>query len=470
MEKVWFVFKGTQHIGPFSHVEMEEFYRAEEINAQTLIWKEGSEKWEPLSKTAEFDSLFNPKIAALKVSAKAKTLAADDDAPPPLPPLPTLPTLPTPLAYEDDLPPPIPLDAIIDPAGLVRLRIKNEEKNNRFSKYALIVGSILFAAVIGWYALTQKEAGIQLRIKGLMPVYLEKLEMTATKNTPRFEVAMALSLDSLTLWASTNFSGEVATVIKLNSIPNRVLGSEDVSLTVKGKFINHVGKFNKMVLTSGTKFLPGEYNYHVEGKTIHFLNRHFRSLSAISFFKNLNKTYYYDGTTLIYPGTPREFEKRIFDYSATLLSERLKPFQDKLERIQTFESILNATSQNFLMELDKAKTGKAIASFEAKFIKEISPLLQSLVVKAHELSIDPKFSEEANATTAIAPYKQQVQIGKQIGEMASDMITKTQKFKKLTDKDKSTLRSEFDKRSKNIKLQIDMNILKLEEQIKKING
>lgn len=463
MNKEWFVFKGTQHVGPFSLEEMEEFYRNGEINAQTLIWKEGNEKWEALNKTETFYRLLGKKTETLPVPD------LEMDAPPPVPHAPCLPSPPVEALNEEELPPPIPLEAIIDPKGHIRERIKTEEKKNRFSKWALLSGVVLFAVILGWYALTQKEAAITLRIKGIMPVYLEKLEMTATKNSPRFEVALALSLDSLTLWASTNFSGEINTVISMNSLPNRVLGTEDVALTVKGKMNNHVGKFNKMVLSRGSKFLPGEYSYHVEGRTTHFLNRHFKSLSSFSFFRDLNKTYFYDGTTLIYPGTPREFEKRLSDFGANILNERLRPFADKLERIQTFESILNSTSQLYLAVLEKAKKGKDITAFETQFIKELSPLLQSLVVKAHELSLDPKIMEEDAGPSSVAPYKGQVQLGKQIGEMASDMITKTQKFKKLADKDKSALRAEFDQRAKSIKLQIDINIKKLEEQIQKIS-
>ncbi|RPJ75524.1 MAG: DUF4339 domain-containing protein, partial [Alphaproteobacteria bacterium] len=457
MNKEWFVFKGTHHLGPFSVEEIEEFFHSGEINLHTLIWKEGNEKWLPISKILTFEFLFTP--------------VESEELPPPLPPLPPIqhiPSLPTPPHVgisDDELPPPIPLDAIIDPRGEVRLRIKSDEQNNRFSKYALIIGSIAFAFIVGWYALTQKEASIQLRIKGIMPVYLERLEMTATKNTPRFEVAMALSLDGLTLWGSTNLDGEISTVIKMNSVPRKVLGLEDVALVVKGDFVNHVAKFNKMVLIQGSKFLPGEYQIHAEGRQTHFINRHFKSLSAIPFFKSLNKSFSYDGTTLIYPGTPREFEKRLVEYSSTILNEKLKPFQDKLERLMTLESILNTTSQNFLMELEKAKTGKSIQSFEEKFMKEVSPLLQSLVVRANELSNEPKYSDEEKSRLAIAPYRVQVQLGKQIGEMASDMITKTEKFKKLTDKDKSALRTEFDNRARGIKLQIDMNIKILEEQI-----
>ena len=479
MNKDWFVFKGTHHLGPFSVEEIAEFYREGEISATTLVWREGVEKWEPVSKVSTFQFIFNPVETKTEIkSEKNHTVELVEIPPPPpisrphIPSRATLPKAPVQVIQamdEDDLPPPIPLDAILDPKGEIKLKIKTEEKSSRYSRIALSFGLAIFILIIGWFALNERQAGIQLRIKGLMPVYLEKLEATATKNSPQFDMAMALSLDSLSLWASTNFSEEMNVIITLDSIPKKVLGTEDVSLKVKGEIKNHVGKFTKMVLVKGSKFLPGEYNVEVEARAIHAINSHFKSLSGISFFRSLNKTYHYSGRTLIFPGTPREFDKKIDEYSLTITSEMLKPFQDKLERVQTFESILNQTSQNFLMELEKAKTGKAISSFENKFMKEISPLLQSLVVKAIELSKDPAFDDHANPSDAIAPYQSQVMLGKQIGEMASDMITHTQKFKKLTDKNKADLRAEFDKRARAIKVQIDNHLKKLDEKIQKIS-
>lgn len=463
MNKEWFVFKGTHHLGPFSVEEIVDFYENGEINDKTLIWKEGVEKWFPLSKVAVFQFLFNANEAS------------NDEAPPPIPPVPHNPQglkLPrqaaTPI-IDDELPPPIPLDAILDTKGAERIKSKGHEKKSKLKKALLIMGSLLFAAVIGWFAIAERDARIQLKIKGIMPVYLEKLEMMATSKTPAFEVALALSLDSLTLWGSTNYPGEIFVNIQLKSLPNRILGTEDVAVSVKGVMNDHLGKFNRMILTQGSKFLPGEYSFHVEARQTHFINRQFRSLSNIDFFKTLNKTYSYDGTALIYAGTPREFEKRIHEYSETIQNERLKPFLDKLERVRTLESILNATSQNYLMELEKAKNGKGIAPFEAKFIQEISPLLQTLVTKASELSKDPKFNDENAPRPAVAPYSEQFLLGKQIGELASDMITITSKYKKLSDQDKSDLKSQFDKRARGIKLQIDLNIKLLEEQIQKIS-
>lgn len=482
MNKEWFIFNGTDHSGPFSIEEIENLYKKQSLNAETLVWKEGILEWEPLFKANDFQFLFEKTETPPEDNDEIPVYYRDDEDESEAPPVPHIPSLPkTPSAaitqqsdidpqlFDDELPPPIPLDAILNPNGKIQSKPKLELKHSKFSKIILIVGFILFATVVSWYALTQRDASIQLKIKGLMPVYMEKLEATALKKSGQFEVTLALSLDSLTLWGSTNYPGDIQTKIELHSVPKRVLGPEEVAVTVKGQFINHLGKFTRMTITRGSKFSPGEYTYHVEGKETHFLNKNFRSLSNLPLFQALNKTYTFDGTTLIYAGTPREFEKKIEDYKSAMLGEMLKPFQDKLERVQTFESILNATSQNYLMELEKIKVGKGISSFENKFIKEISPLLETLVTKALELSKDPKTNEENNTVQIVSPYREQVSLGKQIGEMASDMITKTSAIKKLTDKDKSLLREEFDKRSKSIKVQIDMNIKQLEEQIQKLS-
>ena len=112
MNKEWFIFKGTHHLGPFSLEEMEEFFAVGEINAQSLVWREGAEKWEALGKNRELNFLITQnKKPALP------PLPIDDEDQADLPPA-TPPTRPVSSAEElSDEPPPIPLDAILNPKG-----------------------------------------------------------------------------------------------------------------------------------------------------------------------------------------------------------------------------------------------------------------------------------------------------------------------------------------------------------------
>ncbi|MBC7429788.1 MAG: DUF4339 domain-containing protein [Bacteriovorax sp.] len=484
MNKDWFIFKGTHHLGPFSLQEMEEFFTVGEINFQSLVWREGAEKWEALGKTRELEFLIKkPNIKPELPNTEAPPMS---DLPPELPALPDdhedPPVLPKflqhdgPAAYkaktelnlEIDEPPPIPLDAILNPLGR-RPDFKNKPENLINSKTIFGICVIVFGVVLAWFFVNERSSAVQIRVKGVMPVYQEKLQEIAAQKTPSITVGMALSLDGRTLYASTNKDGEILSIIKLKSLPNRVLGTTEAELMVRGVIRNHLGEFSRMQLTKGPQFVPGEYDVEFTGRKVFFLNRSFKFLNGISFFKKLNTDYNFHSSTLIYAGTPREFEKKLIDYKELITNEKLKPFNDKLERLQTFSSLLNKTVEYYLLAMETVKKPKDISGFEKQYIKEISPIIQSLVVAANEIAKTTE-AKETDTRFKVATYASQVQLGKQIGELASDMITETGKLKKITGAEKAKLKAKFEVRYKNIKSQVDAHVTKLQVEIQKISN
>ncbi|MBY0414562.1 MAG: DUF4339 domain-containing protein, partial [Bdellovibrionales bacterium] len=400
MNKEWFIFKGTHHLGPYSVMEMEDFFKSGELTAQSLIWKEGTEKWEALSKIRDFKNLLESE-APSEVSVPGLPSFPDlpdlpdlpeEDAPPPMPPVApkkqeaSAPKIPA--VLPDDAPPPVPLDAILDPEGSMRETKVKAAKYSKYTKHSpkIIFGGLvaLFIVVIGWFIMNEQSSAVQIRVKGVMPIYAEKLQEIAAQNIPSITLGMALSLDGKTLYASTNKDGEILSIIKMKSISKRTLGTDDVELLVRGVIKDHLGVFARMQLTKGAQFVPGEYEVDFTGRRLHFLNRRFRFLNEIEFFKNLNTTFTYQTQALIFAGTPREFEKKLTEYSDVIVNEKLKPYTDKLERLQTFQSLLNKAMEQYLLVLEKMKAPKDISQYEAVYIKEISPMVQQLVVEAHE--------------------------------------------------------------------------------------
>ena len=475
MNKEWFIFKGTHHLGPFSMQEMEEFISVGEITAQSLVWREGAEKWEALGKVRELQPLLNKAPAPETPAPPKKPYSKlpsipDEDLPPPMPPgfLGVENAVDFSHNNDTDEPPPIPLDALLDPTGagkgFKRPSGGGKSQSKILPRVLFSTVVLVFIVIIGWFFVNEKSSSIQLRVKGVMPVYLEKLSEVAQQKIPSIAVAMALSLDGKTLFASTNKDGEILAIIKMRSIPKRVLGTEDVELLVRGVIKNHLGEFGKIQLISGPQFIPGEYDIDFSGRKMHFLNKKFKFLNGIEFFKNLNTNYTYKTQALIYAGTPREFEKKLLEYRDSIANERLKPYIDKRERLDTFLSILNQTAENYLLTLDRLKNPKDIVKFENLYIKEISPILQSLVLAASELSKKLE-GKEGN----VASYGTQVLIGKHLGELGADMITETRKLKKITEQDKNALRIEFESRYKTLKGQIEGHMAKLDSEIKKIS-
>ena len=123
----------------------------------------------------------------------------------------------------------------------------------------------------------------------------------------------------------------------------------------------------------------------------------------------------------------------------------------------------------YLAALLKIKKPKDISAFERMYLKEISPILQSLVVAANELS-KAGADEKEDVSSNIARYADQIQLGKQFGELASDMITETGKLKVLGEIEKKKLHALFQSRHNSLKAQIDSNIVKLKDRISKISN
>ncbi len=46
--KIWFVLENSRQRGPFSQTELENLHKAQELNHQTLVWREGQKAWRPL--------------------------------------------------------------------------------------------------------------------------------------------------------------------------------------------------------------------------------------------------------------------------------------------------------------------------------------------------------------------------------------------------------------------------------------
>ncbi len=469
MNKEWFIFKGTHHLGPFSVKEMEEFFAVGEINAHSLVWREGAEKWEALMKCQALSFL----VTKIKLPEFPDLPSIPEDDLPPATPVQSAKVIKKPIPAVaqkeiDDEPPPIPLDAILNPKGREFYKANHSFKNHK-AKLILAGLVVLFVIVLGWFIINERSSAVNLRIKGVMPVYVDKLQEIASQKTPSISLAVALSLDGKTIYASTNKDGEILAIVKLQSFPKRLLGNEEVDLMVRGTIKDHLGTFEKMQLTKGSKFVPGEYNVIFTGRKLHFLNEKFKFLNQYSFFKKLNTDYTYTTSALIFSGTPREFEKKLIEYTLSITDENLKPLNDKLERLQTFKSILNKTTEDYLLALESIKLPKEISSYEAHYVKEISPIIQSLLISTIEIAKSSELEESKNKNL-VASYSSQVQIGKQIGELGADMITDTEKMQKVGPIGKGMLRSKFEKRYKSLSDLIDQHITKLQAEIQRVSN
>lgn len=486
MNSEWFLFKGTHHIGPFTSSEIEVMYKRGDIVRSVLIWKEGEKSWEPLFKVSRFQKLFEneapEEIKSEPIKTACKIVVNIVESVPDLPPMPseapktkklppslkkgpvefdrekTVPNLKLSIP-DDEVPPPIPMDVFESVPKIQKPTFNKPMFNKKFegvsgidySKWSLGIIAVIFIAIFSWHFLFQTKDEVHFKIRNLMPLYVEKLENTASEMSLSPKVFLALSMDGSTLYMSSNRSKEMDVSIKLTSIPGRILGKSGGVMTFRGKVLDHLGEFNKVYYTNGQDFSPGEYTYEIHVVEKHFINTYFPIFYKLGITKNLNKKYSLKGKELIFASSPRDFELKMNRFLQEEINKQLRPLQEKRERLSTLNSLLDQMMAIFKEVVLSAKTGKDIKPFQDQYMKNISPLLQTMVSKDNSETVS------------------QNELIKEISGLSVELISKVSPLKKIKKEEKEKIISTSKSHSDQIKTHIEQQLNFVNEELKKIN-
>jgi hypothetical protein len=448
MNSEWFIFKGTHHIGPFTKREIESMLKRGDLNDNTLVWKEGEAKWDTLKASEHFQYLFLPEIPkSIEVPP-----ALPVELPPALPKAPHLSKIDSNNDDSADLPPPIPTDTLLNNKkdhSIPKIQFKGI-KDFDLSKIVLYSMAALFLLIIAWNFLWQSSNEVHLKIRDLMPTNLERLDRAASDSSSNLKVGIALSMNSKKIYVSTNSNREIDVTIKLNPIKSRMLGENAGPLLIRGRIIDHLGTFDKVVMKAGSEFISGEYLYDISFLVKHPLISYLPILSSFSLDKKLNHVVMVKGKEVIFAGSKRDFEEKIIKYNEETYNQKAKPQLERLERINTIASLLEQMTNKYNEVLNEAKTGAQMKTFETYYTKEVAPIIQSLIVGDDD--------QLKNFNDLI----------KQVGALAVKMSTSVQPSKKLSESDKKQIQLNHSKIIDGIKLQIELNHRRIDDEIKKI--
>ena len=428
MKKEWYIFINSSHIGPYSLIEMKAFYDTRDIRDNTLVWKEGMKEWQPVKKV----DLFSPFLP---------------DVPPPLPPD-ILKKTTSPVEG-------ISIPSILkDHSPEAKPEVKTKSTFSIKIAASISVLMILISALVVY----KNSAEPDLHIKGISPYNRELLEQQLRIDEKNMSFALALSMDKNNLWVATNQKNNLSVTIDLTADPKRVLGDENrekVIVRLQGVVVNHLGHFTTMKMIKGKTFFPGEYIVHIKGKKIHWLNQYFKLNKH-----DLNREFTVDFKSLIYSGNSREFERKLEERKLEKINKLIKPLQDKLEGLQTLKSLTEKNMEIFLANLEKSTSGENFAGFEKSYMTEVGPIVQVIVLAANDEQI--KNLEYKRFNEAI------IDLGKRIGEVATEMIAKISPLKKISTKTKTKWRSHFQAKTEAIEAMIKIYVAQVEAQIREI--
>jgi hypothetical protein len=417
-------------------MEIKAFHDKRDIKENTLLWKEGMKDWVPYKNL----DLFTPDL--------------DDEVPPPLPPE-VFNIKPNSLKN-------VSLPSVLEvPEESEEVEVTTSpvsQKSNTILKIAIFF--LAFAAIGSAFFVFKNSALPDLHIRGISPYNREQLENQLAVDEAMMSFAVALSMDKGNLWVTTNQKNNLSVTIDLTSNPKRLLGDDDqkeVLVRLQGMVVNHLGHFTTMKMLKGTKFYPGEYNVHIKGKKIHWINQYLKLNKH-----ELNQSFTTDFKTLIYSGNSREFERKLIEKRVEKINKALKPWQDKLEALQTLKSMVQKNLSLFGINLSTSTKGKDFSSFERAYIKEIAPITQVIVMAAHEelpTNLEYKMGNEAI-----------IGIGKRLGETASSMITQVTAMKKLDIKTKKKLKDAYQIKTEGLMLVVNSSISQVEIKIKELQA
>ena len=244
------------------------------------------------------------------------------------------------------------------------------------------------------------------------------------------------------LWLATNFPYDGVVFIKLQSVPGQVLTSE-----VKKKVFNNerivlqsqallkgkMAYFDEIEILKGDNLLPGFYEYEITSRREGFMAKLSDFLKDKLVFKDMsftqqkNQHFKVTGSILLSSLDKESFKKRLEVQKKFLERELVRPLKEYRERYQTFIGLLDRIENLYIEIMRRITKGRSIFMFEERYNKEVGPMLTDLIGDSYRrhLSLLNHSPEQSQAYEDLNNY------GKDIGLIASEMVTRTKKVGRL---------------------------------------
>jgi hypothetical protein len=330
--------------------------------------------------------------------------------------------------------------------------IEKDKVSNKFNLKLWVAASICFITIVSTFYFLSHKSVSQSSYKGLLASQVEKIsEIRSNSFSKNFQVKVFVSKDNKELVLATNLPHEAKAYLTLSSVEKRVIGTGEVVVSANSTIRNGVARFSKLSLIKGEKFLPGEYYVKVSTVPVGIREKVIKFLSSklhLSFLTP-SETHRFRGKDFIFQGTKEEFSHRLKNYFEKALEKKKIPYKDQVEKYRTFSQMSLRIFRIYEEVITSIRKGKDIESFELLYAKEAGPILQSVILDTHSLFKKYELSEPSISST----YEEVLEIGKKVGEMASDMVTMTQKKKRLRKKSRERLIKLFEKRSRYLSLE-----------------
>jgi len=443
MNKVWFVFIGQHHIGPFSKEEVHELYLKGEVKDSSLVWKEGHKDWQPLFKTEEFLFIFETPIKSFSVDE----LSTQDDFPPPLP----VEVFKKPEVKK--LPVQKPIHKVAKESEKPPVQVEKQSKaKGIFNKFELSksISIVVLACLVGilsvalYMVLGHKSD--KHKFRNILPSKVVYLLQILEDSDSKIKLAQATTMDGKYLYFATNSKHVDEIDIQYTSDATQNLKLKNLNFNLKVKIDKSVGKFN-LELGRVMDLASGQFKYQAVVYKRHFMLSYFPIFERLNLFSARSQEII-SGEDHLYSGSIKEYDLKYKKLKQIDFEERTRDIQEKMERLVSFKSLLDQLLLKHTSAIKAAKNVTEALHFEKFYLKEFAPLLQAFLLKDDE---------------AYAPINNS--IIKKIGELCYNQIEMIKKTSILGPRTKHTYATEFNFEVVRMKNEVDELRIKMQEEL-----
>ncbi|MCP4913080.1 MAG: DUF4339 domain-containing protein [Oligoflexia bacterium] len=286
----------------------------------------------------------------------------------------------------------------------------------------------------------------KIYLKNLSPGAKKSLQSIANKNyTGKSYYRLAPTTDGSQIYLATNLKGSFEVMATFESIKGRVLSKDKVVFESRGRLVDGIAKFERLGLLKGTEIIPGEYKVNILLKSAGVNDKlkssfkKFPILKELKFTKSYKEDRKYQTQFLLYPKGKSEFEVALITYKKKIEGQLLKPLKEQLERYQTFLSLHKKLQDLWEDYIGRITKGASIKFFEQKYNLNIGPLIRDLVIDSNRIHISYLNTSPEKSKA----YEEIMNYGKDIGSVASEMVVKTRRYKRINSKNRRELQDKF---------------------------
>ncbi len=427
MKKDWFVFQKDHHQGPFLKEEIVSMIYDDKLTEKTLIWQVGSDGWKPIYEIDEFSSDLKQKgfsFDDLSSNNDCHDIENTSEVKPTVAPF-----------LESDVEKIKKVEKVLPSEIMPTEKVKNSFQKSL--KISIGVISFLAILLVSYFVLFSDNSIKDTAFSNITQTDFSRLNKTANLNdfsTIRF--AVALSSKNNEIYVSSNNPGVSHVIAKFESMPGKIIDKNRVILTSRGIIKNNNVVLSKLKFMNGAKVIPGYYLLRFKVQNIGGWNRFRKILKRTGAFNWIGQIKYYKDsfsystTVLLFSGLKGKFQKELNVFNKKEKAEKSKEIIDYVESYTTCISLLKRLKVLFDQTVVPIRKTKEIRAFELKYMSEIGPILEGIIIH----NFDKNIIKISNGLKYAGEKLKIVELGKEIGQLVTDTIFGIKDKKRISPK------------------------------------